>query len=152
MLNKTITLIAAVIMVACAGVLPAESLKTGDGLEIELSRKGYISSVRTGTTALPLANVISGFSVVDQAELGENAMLNGGLEAGLKGWDIPPGAKHWGVDEQVARTGKKSLRLALPGRIKRSTLEVFSPVAQVKPDTSSSLPGRMKPRSTGISY
>jgi len=109
----------------------AVTLKTADGLSLDLTANGRVTNLRIGQTALPLKGE-GGFSIADFKNQPEpvNLVPNVGFEEGDKGWRL---AKGQTLDTTIAHSGKTCARLEVPGpEPGGSNLEVFVPV---KPNT-----------------
>jgi len=113
-----------------AGV-PAASLSTGNGLKMELSPTGRVTSLLIGPTALPLKGQ-GGFALADFQDQPEprNLVPNPGFEEGTQGWTLGQGQS---LDAQIVHSGQASARLEVPGPAPASSnLETVVPV---KPNT-----------------
>ena len=118
-------------IIAAATPAVAASVKTGDGLSLDLSPAGRVTALAVGKVALPLKGE-GGFALADFKHQPEptNLVPNPGFEAGETGWRLGKGQA---FDTAVAHTGRASVRLEVPGPTPaESTVEVFVPV---KPNT-----------------
>ncbi|MHB8995367.1 MAG: sugar-binding protein [Armatimonadota bacterium] len=109
----------------------AATLKTGEGLTLNLSDTGRITSMGIGNMPLPLKGQ-GGFAIADfkhqPAPL--NLIPNGDFENGSTGWSLD---KYQSLDTSIAHSGKGSMRLLVPGpEPQHSNLQIIVPV---KPNT-----------------
>ena len=124
------SLLACLVLSASAGAQNA-SVATQDGLRLELSPAGRVTSLRIGSTDLPMKGQ-GGFAIADFRNQPEpvNLVPNPGFEEGTTGWRLGKGQA---LDTTVSHSGKASARLEVPGPAPEScNLEVIVPV---KPNT-----------------
>lgn len=123
-----------VVLAALAALSPAAlaaRLETQSGLGLEISDAGRVTAVSIGPVALPMV-APGGLAIADLCEQPAPANLvpNPGFEEGVTGWHL---AKGQSLDTGVARSGRASARLEVPGpEPGQSNLEVQ---VAVKPGT-----------------
>ncbi len=124
----TLTIIA--LTVPVLALAQPMTVQTADGLSLSIDGSGAIVGL-----AFDDANVLTapgGFSLCDYANQLEpvNLIANGGFEEGAQGWSLAAGQV---IDDQVAHSGQRSVRLEVPaGAPGRSNVGVIVPV---KPST-----------------
>ena len=91
-----------------------EEIATTDGLRLQLSPSGQVTSVRIGDTGLRLAGPGGAF-VADYKAKQENPNVvpNAGFEDGARGWRLANATQS--LDRDVAQSGKASVKLHVPG-------------------------------------
>ena len=110
-----------------AAAASTASLETGNGLRLELSAQGRVTSLHVGRTVLPLKGA-GGFALADFQDQPKplNLVPDPGFEEGAEGWRL---AKGQSLDTRVFHSGKTSAKLEVPGpEPASSTLEVVVPV------------------------
>ncbi len=125
---SAITMMLVMLMAGSAG---AATVKTGDGLAVEVDRQGLISGASVEGQAVPVKGA-GGFSVSDFTVEREfiNIVPNPGFEDGDEGWLL---ADTQSFDEEVFHSGSRSVRLRIePPDTGKSNLETRVPV---KPST-----------------
>jgi hypothetical protein len=137
--------------VAPAALIPKASVKSGDGLRLDLTSTGAIASVRSGSRTLPrLTTTLPGGFSMRKVGGTANLVRNGGFESGTTSWTISGTPAP--TLASVFRTGTRSLKVS------RSTIGdtgTFSQKLAVKPNTSY-VAGAwvrtkdVKPSSTGV--
>jgi len=108
------------------------TLRTGDGLVLELSAAGEVTAAQIGAAKLPLAGA-GGFYIADfhnQPEP-ENMVANPGFEQGAEGWNLRAGQS---IDEKIFHSGKRAVRLEVPGP--ESASSNVGCTVPVKPNTA----------------
>ena len=104
------------------------TLRTGDGLVLELSGAGEVTAAQIGAAKLPLAGA-GGFSIADfhnQPEP-ENMVANPGFEQGAEGWNLRDGQS---IDEKIFHTGKRAVRL-VPLSCRQRVIDFRLPAGQL---------------------
>lgn len=111
--------------------LLAAPLSTGDGLAVDLTDTGEVTAIRIGATALALRGA-GGFAIADFQSQPEPANLvpNPGFEEGAAEWALAPTQT---LDTAIARSGKASVRLQIPGP--EPAQSNLGTVVPVKPNT-----------------
>ena len=109
----------------------AATLKTGDGLTLNVSDTGRVTTMGIGNTPLPLKGQ-GGFAIADfkHQPAPVNLIPNGDFENGSTGWSLD---KYQSLDTTIAHSGKASVRLAVPGPEPLQTQLMV--VIPVKPNT-----------------
>jgi hypothetical protein len=89
------------------------SIRTGDGVRLELSPEGGVTAVSIGSTALTLVGQ-GGFAVADFKNQPEpvNLVPNPGFEDGTAGWTL---TSTQFLDTSIFHTGGASVRIEVPG-------------------------------------
>ena len=122
----------------CAGWAAAAEVATRDGLALGLGRNGEVTSCRVDGRELLQAGAAGGLFVADVKDIpAENKQIaaNPSFEQAVAGkpvgWEV---GGDWQLDRQVARTGKASMRVNVPGPNKRPSGSLAIDVP-VKPNT-----------------
>ncbi|MGE5531231.1 MAG: hypothetical protein ACM3VW_03805, partial [Bacteroidota bacterium] len=109
----------------------AATIKSGDGLTLNVSDAGRVTSLGIGNTPLPLKGQ-GGFAIADfkHQPAPVNLVPNADFENGSTGWSLD---KYQSLDTTIAHSGKASMRLAVPGPEPLQTQ--LMTVVPVKPNT-----------------
>lgn len=94
------------------------SVRTSDDVTLSVDGSGTVTGLRIGGTELLGGR--GGFSLCDYANQPEpvNLIPNGGFEDGAQGWSLGAGQS---IDETVAHSGMRSVRIEVPAGAPRSS-------------------------------
>ncbi|MEJ2704247.1 MAG: hypothetical protein P8Z79_17565 [Sedimentisphaerales bacterium] len=129
------TLVIVSFICLCAGCVVATEVTTNDGLVLGFGPGGEVASCRVGDRELLLPGEHGGLFVADVEDipaqddpLGDNPSFER-IETGKPvGWDV---GHDWSLDQQVAHTGRASMRVNVPDSYSGS----LAMDVQVKPNT-----------------
>jgi hypothetical protein len=144
--KNAIVILMACLLFSSAASAQNASVATQDGLRLELSPAGRVTSLRIGPADLPMKGQ-GGFAIADFRNQPEpmNLVPNPGFEEGTKGWRL---ARGQALDTSVSHSGKASARLEVPGPAPAScNLEVIVPV---KPNTRYRVGMCMRRQNVGV--
>ena len=141
-----------IVLGLCAGAA-AQPLRvaTDDGLALQFSQDGGISSISLDGRALPKLSLPGGFYVAEVSQAGKEIIWNGSLETDDDGNGIPDGfsaSSYWSRDDTEKHNGNWSMKCHVPGTEDKNAGS-FGTVAPVKGGTTYLVSFWLKARGRG---